>query len=112
MLVLFVLAGCASPQVTVYNSGYAPRAENAEIEIFQTQKPDRPYIELGQISIGDTNNEYNMKQILKKAREMGADAIIILGSAGQAGVVVPIGNIMAYGGSESYGISAFAIKYK
>ncbi|MFA6635573.1 MAG: hypothetical protein WCV56_00485 [Candidatus Omnitrophota bacterium] len=52
-----------------------------------------------------------MKQILMKAREIGADAIIVTGKSGSYGVGVPIGNI-AYGVSEGYGITAIAIKYK
>jgi len=51
-----------------------------------------------------------MKQILIKARQIGADGIIILGKSDSYGVGIPIGN-MVYVTSESYGIKAIAIKY-
>jgi hypothetical protein len=48
---------------------------------------------------------------IKKAREIFADAIIIIGKAGSSGVGVPIGNL-TYVVSEELGMIAIAIKYK
>ncbi len=47
----------------------------------------------------------------KKARELGADGIIILGNAGTSGIGIPVGNA-AYVSSSGYGITAVAVKYR
>ncbi len=51
-----------------------------------------------------------MEQVLKKAREIGADEIILVGKAGSSGIGVPLG-YSTYVLSEEYGITAIAIKY-
>ena len=50
-------------------------------------------------------------EVLKKAREIGADGIILVGNAGSSGIGVPLG-YSTYVLSEDYGITAIAIKYK
>ncbi len=41
-----------------------------------TNKPAVEYIEFAQITCKDTNDKWSLEQITKKAREIGADAII------------------------------------
>ena len=120
MHLIFVLSllGCAGngflmakPEVTLYGESYPPKKADAKIDVYQTMKPETTYTEIGQISCGDTEDIWNMKQILIKAREVGADGVIIVGKKGAYGVGVPVGN-MAIATSEEYGIPAIAIKYK
>lgn len=101
----------AKPKVTVYGSVYPSKSVNDKIDVYNTTRPNVEYFEIAQISCGDTDDEWSMKQILMKAREIGADGIIITGRSGSYGVGVPIGN-MAFAVAEGYGITAIAIKYK
>lgn len=102
----------AKAKVNLYGNTYPSKEENANIDIYRTQKPDFEYEEIGEITCADTDEEWALKQTLIKAREIGADGIIILGNAGAYGVGIPVGETMVYSGSEGYGIKAIAIKYK
>lgn len=118
LMLIMLIVSCAStgflmakPKVMLYGSAYPSKDVNENINVYNTTKPNVDYFEIAQISCGDTDDGWNMKQILIKAREIGADAIIITGRSGSYGVGVPIGN-MALGAAEGYGITAIAIKYK
>lgn len=111
---LFIATSCASngflmakPEVTLFGETYPAKSESEKIDIYYTSKPTIDYIEFAKITCGDTSDKWSIEQISKKAREIGADAIIIVGNAGNYG----IGN-SAYVVNESYGITAVAIKYK
>jgi len=111
-------AGCASngflmakPKVLLYLPGLPPKPPDASIEVFQSQQPERPYQEVARIEVGDTDDNWSMKQILKKAREVGADGVLIVGRSGSYGVGVPVGTVV-YAATESYGMVAIAFKYK
>jgi len=101
----------AKPQVSMYSAPYPPKAQYDRIDVYQTSLPTRAYSEIALIKCGDTDDQWNMNQILKRAREIGADGVIVVGRAGSYGVGIPVGN-MAYAVSEGYGITAIAIKYK
>jgi hypothetical protein len=118
LLIAGVVGACAStgflmakPKVTLFGPMYPPKDSTAAIEVFQSQKPDRPYQEIARIEVGDTDDNWSMKQILIKAREIGADAVIIVGRSGVQGVGVPAGSAV-YAVSEAYGMVAIAIRYK
>ncbi|MFZ7134462.1 MAG: hypothetical protein ACOWWR_19125 [Eubacteriales bacterium] len=100
----------AKAKVTMYHEAYPPKEENAIIDVYRSNTPEVKYIEIAEVSCRDTDDNWAMKQILIKAREIGADGIIIIGRAGDYGVGVPIGNIV-YSSTEGYGIKAIAIKY-
>jgi len=115
---ILISPGCAStgflmakPKVTLFGNTYPQKDEEATIDVYMTNKPTQEYVEFAQIRCGDTNDKWCLAQISKKAREIGADAIIIIGKAGSSGVGIPIGNI-TYVASEEYGMTAIAIKYK
>ena len=117
VLMAFVM-GCAStgflmakPVVTLFGQTYPAKASDAEVDVFFTTRPDREYTEIAQITCADTDESWSMKQILLKAREIGADAVIVIGRTGIYGASVPIGTV-AYASSKGYGISAIAIIYK
>ena len=114
LVLTLILYGCASngflmarPKVTLFGASYPAKEENGKIDVFITTKPTQEYIEFAQITCNDTNDEWSMKQILKKAREIGADGIIIIGKTGSYGTVNS-GVVV----SQQYGIAAIAIKYK
>ena len=118
IMLMVSLIGCAStgflmakPKVTVYGQTFPAKNIDAKVDVFNTTRPDKEYTEIAQITCADTNDSWNINQILMKAREIGADAIIVTGRAGSYGVGVPVGN-MAYAVAEGYGVSAIAIKYK
>lgn len=115
---IIAFVGCASTgflmakaKVTMFGDTYPPKDEEATIDVYRTNKPTQEYVEFAQIVCGDTNDNWSLQQILKKAREIGADAIIMTGKAGSYGVGIPIGNL-TYVTNESYGMTAIAIKYK
>lgn len=116
--VIMVFSSCqstgflmAKAKVTMINEPYPAKEENANIEVFITNLPSEVYIELAQISCNDTVDDWCLKQIKIKAREIGADGIIILGKSASNGVGIPIGN-MYYVLSEGYGMKAIAFKYR
>ena len=118
VLSILLVASCAStgflmakPKVTLYGRIYPSKDIDTKIDVYNTTKPNVQYLEIAQISCGDTEDDWNMKQILMKAREVGADGIIITGRSGSYGMGVPIGNL-AFAVAEGYGITAIAIKYK
>jgi|GEM_PF-728660 len=113
-----VLYGCASARVTMLTPAYTPKDVNANIDIYQTKPPEKKYKEIALIKCGDTRDDRNLKQILLKAREIGADGIILVGRVGtqsfgpMSGAVV--GNIFFGSGlsiGRGYGLEAVAIKY-
>lgn len=120
LFVLLILSGCmASPEVTMLRESHPPKQATEHIDVFYTKKPDKPYIEIAKIKIGDTEDEWNLKQIKLKAREIGADGVIIIGRVGSYGygtaLGTPSGNFATtaiISASEGYGMVAIAIVYK
>jgi hypothetical protein len=113
VIIVFVY-GCAStgflmekPKLNLFGNAYPSKDDNEVIDVFITSKPTREYTEFAQILCNDTDDKWNMQQVQKKAREIGADGIIIIGKAGFFGI--GYSNLIV---SEEYGISAIAIKYK
>lgn len=118
LVTALIISGCASTgflmakaKVTLLGESYPAKSEDAKIDVYMTNKPTQEYVEFAKITCGDTNDKWSLEQITKKAREIGADGIIIIGKAGTSGVGVPIGN-STYIVSEEYGMTAVAIKYK
>jgi hypothetical protein len=94
--VLALIACAATPtaptaRFTRYtNADYPP---TTEIEVLRTKPADRLYIELGEISLRLTkSNESDAILMLKeKAKEIGANAILILGEQTRGAVAFPAG---------------------
>jgi hypothetical protein len=91
---------------------FQPKPSDAKVDVYHTVLPKLEYVEIGMISCSDTDDNWNIKQVVKKALEIGADAIIILGRVGTYGAGIPVGNTMVYGADEGYGIRSVAIRYK
>jgi len=67
--------------VTKYTSftetKYLPKSENDTILLLASTKPDRPYVEIGIIKVMKGPRYYpDERDMIKKAREVGADAAI------------------------------------
>ena len=118
--------GCASngflmakPELTLFKEGYAPRATNAEVDVHYSKAPNVEYDEIALISVGDTDDKWSLEQIKIKAREVGADAVIITGRVGS--FAVASGNavnsevtssVTGIAVGKGYGLEAIAIKYR
>lgn len=118
ILLLCLNTSCASngflmakPQVTMFGQPYPAKSQNEKVDVYLTNKPTQEYIEFAKITCEDTDDKWSLEQISKKAREIGADGIIIIGNTGSTGVGVPIGN-SAYVVNSNYGMAVIAIKYK
>jgi hypothetical protein len=118
LLSLLLFSGCAStgflmakPKVTLFGEKYPSKEDDTKMDVYFTNKPQKHYIEFAKITCKDTNDKWSLEQVTKKAREIGADGIIIIGKAGSSGVGMPMGNL-TYVESKEYGIVAIAIKYK
>jgi hypothetical protein len=101
----------AKPKVILFGETYPKKEAAAKIDVFVTNKPTLEYVEFAQITCNDTNDKWNLEQITNKAREIGADGIIIIGKVTDSGVGIPVGDF-TYMLNDSYGIKAIAIKYK
>lgn len=79
IFLFFLLISCASSVVfQPYSSQrYAP---TNDVQVYTIQKPDREYIEIGLIEVTEgSGGGADMLQVaIKKAKEIGADAIILM----------------------------------
>lgn len=79
-LLALVLAACAAPQPDVVRSPSAPvYAPTANVEVLE-QRPTRPYLEIGTIDEPGEPGALRaqvLAQIREKARQLGADAVIV-----------------------------------
>lgn len=82
------------------------------IEVLRNKPIEKEYVELGELSlkIKKSNQEEAVLLLKEKAKEIGADAIIILGEESEGSVIMPIGNL--YASVDRKSIKAVAIKYK
>jgi uncharacterized protein YbjQ (UPF0145 family) len=82
------------------------------VEVLRTKPVDRAYIELGELSVRvkKSTEESAILFLKEKAREIGADAIVVLGERSEGAVAVPSGyNVVVV---PLRGLVAVAIKYK
>jgi accessory colonization factor AcfC len=115
LIVLFcmVLACCVhGARVMLYGPAAPSKALDAEVQVFSTSLPDRPYVELGEIITTNHNNQTNLEQIKAEARKMGADAVILQGATRAVSATMPIGGGITAGTSRQYGLRAVGIRWK
>lgn len=67
----------AKPEVLKYGQLFPAKDETEQIDIYSALLPTKEYIEIAQITCKDTEDDWNLKQILIKAREIGADGDIV-----------------------------------
>jgi|SRR5690554_2977710 len=85
------------------------------VEVLRSKPVEKEFIELGELSLQVkkgifSNQEEAVLKLKEKAKEIGADAIIILGEESEGSVIVPIGQL--YTSVDKRFIKAIAIKYK
>jgi hypothetical protein len=99
IVALTILAACAGVGKVRYsplvNANRAARSA-AQVEVFLTQQPSRPYEEIGILTYraGTAEKYVDVVQYMReKAAQLGSDGIIMMGDS--AGPSVPIGSVIA-----------------
>jgi len=72
---LSLLMGCASAKYLPSHSRSYPPTKHAEV--YYSDKPDRPYIEMGVINVKAQSETEALEEFKKKAMEIGADGVIV-----------------------------------
>lgn len=69
-----IISSCASTgflmakaQVTLFGESYPAKGEDAKIDVYITNKPTQEYVEFAQITCRDTNDQWSLEQITRKA---------------------------------------------
>ena len=109
-----LLSGC-SPSVNFMKYSDDNYPPTNSVEVLRNKPVEKEFTELGELSIQVkkgifSNQEEVVLKLKEKAKEIGADAIIILGEESEGSVIVPIGNL--YTSVDKRFIKAIAIKYK
>jgi hypothetical protein len=107
---VLLLSACVSARYMRYTEETFP--PTTEVEVLRTKPADRAYLELGEISLRlNKSTADNAILILKeKAREIGADAIVILGERYRGSVAAPVGYMAV--AVPVHDLVAVAIRYK
>jgi hypothetical protein len=98
LLILVLLAGCVSTEVTSMNGTYPP---SSRVEILK-EPPSRPYRQIGMVSAeGVVEMTELTARLSAKAQSIGADAVILL----------PVEYKMGLGGNQFPVLKGIAVKY-
>lgn len=116
LIILFSLFACGHPTVREMRYTLDTFEPTANVDVLQTWPQDRKYLEIAELEVSASAKANNA--LLDKAREIGADAIVI-GAVHQHGQVqVPIGGTISDGPAGSFrgvplnSVRAVAIKYQ
>jgi|SRR3990170_6994755 len=112
-IALFISACSPSVNFMKYSDDNYPPTNS--IEVLRNKPVEKEFVELGELSLQVkkgifSNQEEAVLNLKEKAKEIGADAIIILGEESEGSVIIPIGNL--YTSVDKRYIKAIAIKYK
>ena len=105
-LALFI--SCTS--TVMLNKSYPSKNNAEEIEVLLSKAPSRNYTEIALIKCENFTDNLAIESMKKKARKLGADAILIVGSASKEKVISSEGNTIV-SKMEDSGFTAIAIKY-
>ena len=115
-IILFICACSPSVKFMKYSENiYTP---TDSIEVLRNKPIEKNYIELGELSIKvKSGDENSVLRLVDKAKEIGANAIIILGESSEGETTFPVknfytGQTMFYTSVEKMYLKAIAIKYK
>ncbi|MBK6912533.1 MAG: hypothetical protein IPJ03_19395 [Ignavibacteriales bacterium] len=108
------LSAC-SPSVNFMKYSEDTFPPSNSVEVLRNKLVEKDFVELGELSLQVkkgifSNQEEAVLKLKEKAKEIGADAIIILGEESEGSVIVPIGKL--YTSVDKRYIKAIAIKYK
>ncbi len=111
IIAALLLCGC-SPSVNFMKYTENTYPPTNSVEVLRNKPVSQEYTELGELSlkIKKSNEEEAVLKLKEKAKEIGADAIILLGENSEGSVLVPVGNL--YASVDMRYIKVIAIKYK
>jgi len=112
IIAVLTLSCAMRPRVMVMRYTAEIFPPTTQVEVIHTKPISRDYIEIGEIAIRlrKATQENAVVYLIGKAKELGADAILIIGERSKGAVAMPIGYIVvAVPIRELY---AIAIKYK
>jgi len=106
-------SGC-SPSVNFMKYSEDNYQPTNSVEVLRNKPIEKEFVELGELSLQIkkgifSNKEEAVLKLKEKAKEIGADAIIILGEDSEGSVIVPIGDL--YISVDKRYLKAIAIKY-
>jgi phosphatidylserine/phosphatidylglycerophosphate/cardiolipin synthase-like enzyme len=80
IIFLFFLTSCASMMVgfTPYPGAPSNLTATEKVEVLSAMPTDKQYIQLGEIKSEGFSDEKVIDRIVKKAKEVGADAVVII----------------------------------
>ena len=109
---LCLAAGACAPQIRFMRYTSSQYAPTTDVEILQIKPPDRRFKEIGLLSIRLHNNrdENAVLYLVERAREIGADAIVILGEISAGSVAMPVGTMFV--AVPLRDLQALAIRYE
>jgi len=103
-----ILVGC-SPSVRVIRYNNKVYTTTTAVDVFRTKPPDRRYDEIGELEVKSKYDDA-VELLVEKAKEIGADAIILMGDRQSGALAVPIGELVY--AKSIMKLWAVAIKYK
>lgn len=108
---VLIFYGCSSSVnfIKYHEDIYPP---TSSVDVLRSKPVSKDSIELGELSlkIKKSNQEEAALKLNEKAKELGADAIILLGENSEGSVLVPLGNL--YASVDMRYIKAIAIKFR
>lgn len=115
LVVLFVLTACSQPQVREVKYTMDTFEPTADVEVLNTWPCDRKYFAIGELEVSTSDQANNA--LVRKARQMGADAIVLGPVRERSQVYVPIDsplntNSTSFRGVSLNSVRAIAIKYE
>ncbi len=115
ILISILFLFCCSPSVNFMKYTEDSYQPTTSVEVLRNKPVEKEFVELGELSLRIkkglfSNQEEAVLQLKEKAKEIGADAIIILGEESEGSVIVPIGDL--YTSFDKRYLKAIAIKYK
>lgn len=115
LVVLFVLTACSQPQVREVKYTMDTFEPTADVEVLNTWPRDRKYFAIGELEVSTSDQANNA--LVRKARQMGADAIVVGPTRERSQVYVPIDsplntNSTSFRGVSLNSVRAIAIKYE
>lgn len=112
---VLALAACAGHErIRVLenpNQHAVAKKPGTTVEVFETHLPDKPYRELARVECPDQDHAYCRTMAIKAARQLGADALILIGPSGTQGAAFTWSGITE-GASQPVGLVAVAVAYK
>lgn len=88
ILAIGLFAGCAHLRFMPYTATVYEPTKN--VDVLRTRPPDREYVEIGEVSVS-LNIATRNKAVLmlaEKARQAGADALVLLGEKDSGAVIL------------------------